>query len=130
MLACIGERYVHRCAFGGWTPIFFCFFLWLVRFCLVVFFHNARKLVFGAFLRDIDRRQLDRHSSIMLMSFFDSSACYSVSMRLAPRCVLRLDASLRAELVRVFIVVSLGDWGRHKRVYIVCVHIYVIPFHE
>lgn len=64
------------------------------------------------------------------MSFFDSSVCYSVSMRLAPRCVLRLDASLRAELVRVFIVVSLGDCGRHKRVYIVCVHIYVIPFHE
>lgn len=130
MLAGIGERYVHRCAFGGWTPIFFCFFWWLVRFFSCSFFHNARKLVFGAFLRDIDRRQLDRHSSIMLMSFFDSSVCYSVSMRLAPRCVLRLDASLRAELVRVFIVVSLGDCGRHKRVYIVCVHIYVIPFHE
>lgn len=129
MLACIGERYVHRCAFGGWTPIFFCFFGGWFVFFLAVFFHNAHKLV-GAFLRDIDRRQLDRHSSIMLMSFFDSSACYNVSMRLAPRCVLRLDASLRAELVRVFIVVSLGDWGRHKRVYIVCVHIYVIPFHE
>jgi hypothetical protein len=83
----------------------------------------------------------------MLTSFFDSSACYSVSMRLASRCVSRLDASrgsmrlvarcvsrldasLRAELVRVFIVVSLGDCGRHKRVYIVCVHSYVIPFHE
>ena len=108
----------------------FLFFWWLVRFLSCSFFHNARKLVFGAFLRDIDRRQLDRHSSIMLMSFFDSSVCYSVSMRLAPRCVLRLDASLRAGLVRVFIVVSLGDCGRHKRVYIVCVHIYVIPFHE
>lgn len=66
----------------------------------------------------------------MLTSFFDSSACYSVSMRLASRCVSHLDASLRAELVRVFIVVSLGDCGRHKRVYIVCVHSYVIPFHE
>ena len=51
-------------------------------------------------------------------------------MRLVARCVSRLDASLRAELVRVFIVVSLGDCGRHKRVYIVCVHSYVIPFHE
>lgn len=113
------DAYIFLFFFGGWFVFF-----------LQFFFHNARKLVFGAFLRDIDRRQLDRHSSIMLMSFSDSSVCYSVSMRLAPRCVLRLDASLRAELVRVFIVVSLGDCGRRKRVYIVCVHIYVIPFHE
>ena len=38
MLACIGERYVHRCAFGGWTPIFFCFFGGWFVFFLQFFF--------------------------------------------------------------------------------------------
>lgn len=42
MLACIGERYVHRCAFGVWTPIFFLFFFVVGSFLSCSFFFTMR----------------------------------------------------------------------------------------